>query len=214
MRLASVVFLAVCLLSPAAAARKVGVLPVEAGAGVDKKVAAALTEATAGALAKTGVDVITQAQIKALLDHEAQKRLAGCSDDVCVDVPAGASFFGPRWQRRLFAIARDDDMTYFVVDRAREPDDNKDFRLYVGKKGKLAPLSVDDVALESDETVLVTPQGKLRLAGGAEWASTGASPLPLKALDLEDDARMAYTELGLYDEPLGTPCDAVLGSAR
>lgn len=419
MRSALIVFASLILTSPLQAApRKVGVLPVEPGAGVDKNIAAALTEATAGALAKTGVEVVTQAQLKALLDHEAQKQLAGCSDDACmaqlgealgvdalvtgslarvgtswlvglrsvevksgtsrladrrlkggslddvldvlpalvaelqagapaasappawgaspaappaaspagVGVPAApapssladtpatlspaarrrlkaatdgkvtiawdpkpegsfapifvgfgkdktrlyaqrvfgggregdvsfdvvfweprakapwqasfgvkagkawlqcgdqkielrstaipgrAAFHGPRWQRRLFAMARTDDGTYFVVDRAREPDDSRDFRLWVGKKGALQHVKVDDALLEGDEQVFLTAAGRLKIAAGiAEWTATGAAPLPLKWLEVEEQARFAYGELGVYAEPLGTACEPYLG---
>lgn len=68
-----------------ALARKVGVLPLTGGAAVDGKTALALTEALAGEIARVpGTEVITQAQMKALLDLEAQKQLAGCSDDSCM----------------------------------------------------------------------------------------------------------------------------------
>lgn len=66
-------------------ARKVGVLPMVGGAGVDAKTAAALTEALAGQLARVpGTEVMTQAQMKALLDLEAQKQMVGCADDSCM----------------------------------------------------------------------------------------------------------------------------------
>ena len=83
--LLSCLVLASLLSSASAMARKVGVLPLAAGAGVDAKVAATLTEALAGDLARVpGTEVVTQAQMKALLDLEAQKQLAGCTDDSCM----------------------------------------------------------------------------------------------------------------------------------
>lgn len=75
----------VSLPSAAAPARKVGALPLAAGANVDGKTAAAISEALAGELARVpGCEVITQAQMKALLDLEAQKQLVGCADDSCM----------------------------------------------------------------------------------------------------------------------------------
>ncbi|OGQ24975.1 MAG: hypothetical protein A2138_02755 [Deltaproteobacteria bacterium RBG_16_71_12] len=83
--LLSVVVSCSLLAASASLARKVGVLPLSAGAGVDGKTAAALTEALAGELARVpGTDVITQAQMRALLDLEAQRRLVGCDDDSCM----------------------------------------------------------------------------------------------------------------------------------
>jgi hypothetical protein len=409
-----------------AAGRKLGVLPVKAGAGVDPKVAEAFTEATAGALAKTGVEVVTQEQWKALLDHEAQKQLAGCTDDACMaqigealgvdalvsgtlarvgkswlvglrsvevgsgasrladrrlkggtlddvldalpalvaelaggapapgaspagaagsplaasaggsalvvppaaaaappssradlplevdkatrgrlqavtdgrsvtivydpkpessfapifvapapgkpgssrlyaqrvfgggrqgdvsfDVvfweprakapwqasfgvkegkawlqcgdhkielkpaamPKGATFHRPRWQRRLQAMARTDEGQYFVVDRAREPEESRDVRLYVGTRGAMSFVKVDTAILEADEQIVLTAAGKLKLGTGlAEWTPAGsATAVRLKALEVEEHARFAYGELGTYPEDLGTPCDPWLG---
>lgn len=384
-------------------ARKVGALPLAAGANVDAKTAAALSEALAGELARVpGTEVITQAQMKSLLDLEAQKQLAGCSDDSCmaqigaalgvdeliggsvakvgeswlvglrkVDVksagsrladrrlkggtlddvldalpglvaevsqaaptatpvlsgsiavvasapaPAGGKevvadvaaavrkrmvalsdgkgltiaydpqaedsfapfyagrngalfaqrisgggregdqsfdmvFWEPRvnerwqasfgkkdgkhwlqcgvrkleltpaklardarllqvrWQRRLVQLARSDDLVYFVVDQAREPEGNRDFRLHIGKPGAFTYVKVDEALLERDESIFVTAQGRLQVGYGAAWTPKGGAPVPLKALPVEDHAGEAYGPWGLYREPLGTPCDGVL----
>ncbi|MCC7071021.1 MAG: hypothetical protein IT383_06855 [Deltaproteobacteria bacterium] len=79
------VALATSLAPSAAHARKLGALPLAAGANVDAKTAIALSEALAGELARVpGCEVITQAQMKALLDLEAQKQLVGCADDTCM----------------------------------------------------------------------------------------------------------------------------------
>ena len=388
-----------------ASTTKVGALPLTAGAGVDVKTAAALSEATAGALAKVpGVEVITQAQMKALLDHEAQKQLAGCADDSClaqigsalgvndlvtgsvskvgkswlvalrkvevstggsrladrrlkngtvddvldalpalvselygagapaappaaVQVPAakvkppqgadkphaldgdvlkrlvvvtdgkdvtiaydpqgksfapffvafktnetklyaqrvfgggregdkafdvvfweprakapwqasfgkrdgkhwlqcgdnkieltpttlpkGARFFDPKWPRKLHAVSRTDDGVYFVVDRAREPEDSQDFRLYIGAPRAFSYVPVNRALVEPDETVLLTSAGTFK---PSEWrAPTDRAPVPLKPLDVEQIAREVYGTFGVYDEPLGTPCDATFSSSR
>ncbi len=424
--------LVVASAAAAAPVDKVGVLPFHDGAGVSKRVAAALTEAVAGALAKTGVEVVTQQQLKALLDLEAQKQLAGCADDACmaqigealgvdalvtgtlakvgrsylvglrsVDVktgashladrrlkhgsiddvldvlpamvaelsaprapgavaaatgattgaasngaatagakapaavapdaavaalktrapssikdvpmkvdaaklrgltdgkglfiayddkpadgfapffaarkdptrlyaqrvtgggregdksfdvvfwdprakarwqaafdmkdgnfwlqcgddkialkptklPKGASFFEHRWQRTLFAVARTDDGTYFVVDRALVPEDNRDFRLFAGRPGTFAYAKVDDVILERDAQVFMTRAGRLSFketsdGKQASWTPPGGAALPLKAVDIYDAASDAYGRWHLYQEPLGTPCDEALG---
>lgn len=123
---------------------------------------------------------------------------------------AKAAFYKPRWKRRAHAIARDDDATYYFVDQAREPEDNADFRLFVGAKGKLAYVEVTDYAGDDGELFL-TPQGKLALGKDkAEWVR-GSLKTPLKQLDLESQARFAYTQLGVYaGERLGTPCDGKL----
>jgi TolB-like protein len=123
---------------------------------------------------------------------------------------AKAKFFGPRWQRQLFALARDDDGNYFFVDRAREPDDNRDFRVFIGTRGKMRPLEVRDAIVDDAGQVFATEAGRLKYRAAkqeAAWAM-GSLETPLVWLDLEGQVRFAYGELGVYaGEQLGTACD-------
>lgn len=115
-----------------------------------------------------------------------------------------------RWQRRLVQLARTDDLVYFVVDQAREPEGNRDYRLHIGKPGAFTYLKVDEALLERDESLYVTAQGRLQVGYGASWTPKGGAPVPLKPLPVEDHAGEAYGPWRLYAEPLGTPCDGVL----
>ena len=115
-----------------------------------------------------------------------------------------------RWQRRLVQLARTDDLVYFVVDQAREPEGNRDYRLHIGRPGAFTYVKVDEALLERDESLYVTAQGRLQVGYGASWTPKGGAPVPLKPLPVEDHAGEAYGPWRLYAEPLGTPCDGVL----
>src|SRR5262249_14516289 len=60
-------------------------------------------------------------------------------------IVAAGAWNKPRWHRQGYALARDDAGTYFYVDRAREPEDNKDFRVFRGKKGALKPQKMVNI---------------------------------------------------------------------
>ncbi len=63
------------------------------------------------------------------------------------DLLAKARLLEPRWRRMAFALAFDPAGTYYFVDRLREPDDTRDFRVYVGPRAKLKGAQVRDVLL-------------------------------------------------------------------
>lgn len=123
---------------------------------------------------------------------------------------ARATLYEPRWQRRAFAIARSDAGTYYYVDQAREPDDNADFRFFVGGKNKLAFQPLEDSIVDGEGQLFITASGRLHISRRekkAEWI-VGTTKTPLVYLDLEDQAFFAYTALGVYKgENLGTACD-------
>jgi len=123
---------------------------------------------------------------------------------------AGAQFFKPRWQRAAQAIARDDLGNYYFVDQARLPEDNKDFQVYVGTKGKLKAMTLEDAIIDDAGQIFVTAAGRLRLGRNpeeCEWIH-GAVREKLRCLNLYQQAPFAYTELGVYaGESLGTLCD-------
>jgi len=123
-----------------------------------------------------------------------------------------ARWFKPRWQRRGYAIARDEEGVYYYVDHLREPEENTDFQLYIGEAGALVPVDTRVVANDRDGDIFGTPDGKLRLSYQpmeAEWSQRGTKH-KLKLFDISDMARDVYTKLGVYKgENLGTPCDGL-----
>jgi len=127
---------------------------------------------------------------------------------------AKAKLLAPRWRREAFALARDGAATSYFVDRLRQPDDSRDFRLYMGKRGKLRRIGVEDALLDEAGQVFITPAGRLEFTRGDDGGRTaaawvqGAKRTPLSALEVAPQIRFAYTALGVYaGERLGTACD-------
>jgi hypothetical protein len=124
----------------------------------------------------------------------------------------GAKLLAPRWRRVAFALALDSDGTYYFVDRLREPEDTRDFRLYVGARGKLRVLEVRDALLGEDGKVFVTAAGRLAFSrvdgkNAVEWIQ-GQRRTRLSTVDIDSQAGFVYTDLGVYaGEKLGTACD-------
>jgi hypothetical protein len=124
-----------------------------------------------------------------------------------------AKFFQARWQRRAYKLARDDNGAYYFVDQAREPEENNDFRVWVGPKGKMKPVKMVNIVKDTKGEIFITKDGSLKLISGSDkiaWTQ-GKKEVPLTRLDFDEDARnipLVYKELGVYaGERLGTPCD-------
>lgn len=124
-----------------------------------------------------------------------------------------ASFYEARWRRRAYALTRDDEGTYFYVDQARVPDENQDFRVYLGSSGQLRPVGTEVIANDAAGDIFRAGPGKLKLqprTGEAQWVA-GQDTIKLTLLPVEDHARFIYTQLGAYKGlELGTPCDGHL----
>jgi hypothetical protein len=126
---------------------------------------------------------------------------------------AAASFFAPLWNHRAYALARDNKGIYYFVDRLREPENNKSFRLFAGPRGNLKPLKMTNVVSDSQGDIFTTKKGELRLVLDRKhsvWFA-GKAETELVYLPLEDNRIMIYTDLGVYaGQRLGTPCDDLL----
>jgi len=124
-----------------------------------------------------------------------------------------AKFHGPLWKYSAYSLARDDKGTYYYVDRPREPENSKAFRLFAGPRGSMKPLKMTNVVSDSQGDIFTTKKGELRLVLGKKksvWFS-GKSEIELVSLPIEDNVVMIYTDLGVYaGQRLGTPCDDLL----
>lgn len=125
-------------------------------------------------------------------------------------VLAKAPLYQPRWRRYAVAIARDDEGSYWFVDKPREPEDSTEFRLFVGRKNKLTRVEVEEFIGDEGGELFLTPSGKLRIdrrARKAEWVENGVRS-PLVYLEVEDQAAFIYGALGVYrGEKFGSACD-------
>jgi hypothetical protein len=121
-----------------------------------------------------------------------------------------ARFVKPRWNHRAYALARDDKGNYFYVDRVREPEELKSFRLYAGPKGRMKLQKMTNVVSDSEGDIFATKTGALRLVldkSELYWIQ-GKHRQKLTLVPVEDNHVMIYSDLGVYTgEPLGTPCD-------
>jgi hypothetical protein len=133
---------------------------------------------------------------------------------------ARAVFKKPMWKRQALTLGRDDDGTYYYVDRIRDdrpsseqwddPHPPTGFRLFVGRKGKLREQKLTDSTVDSKGLVLTTRRGRLVVDDGNKrvvW-SRGKKREALVYLPVEDNTLLIYRDLGLYGK-LGIPCDAL-----
>jgi hypothetical protein len=124
-----------------------------------------------------------------------------------------ATFAKPLWTHEAYALARDNKGNYYFVDRLREPEGNKAFRLFVGPRGSLKPMKMTNVVSDSQGDIFSTKKGELRLVldrAHPVWAA-GKAETPLVRLPLDENRVLIYTDLGVYaGERLGTPCDDLL----
>lgn len=141
---------------------------------------------------------------------ERKTELTPLPADQAAKLLAEAKFMAPRWKRRAYALARDNNGVYYYVDQAREPEDNKDFRVFRGPKGAVVAQKMVNIVSDSQGDIFVTKAGKLRLVldkGEQSW-NQGGKTVKLVALPINANAVMIYTDLGVYSgERLGTPCD-------
>jgi hypothetical protein len=121
-----------------------------------------------------------------------------------------AKFYKARWNRRAYALARDNTGKYYYVDNQREPQGAKNFRLWAGPKGAMKPQKMVNVVSDSEGDIFATKSGQLRLVldkHETTWIQS-QKKTKLVFLPVEDNHIMIYSDLGVYTgEPLGTPCD-------
>lgn len=127
-----------------------------------------------------------------------------------------AEFKGPLWTRLPERLLRDSDGTYYFVDRLRSDDsDRRDFVFYKGPRGKMKVMKLKDIVDDTEGTILATKDGQLRLVANNQerkWVA-GKKNVALTEVPLDDirNAKLVYTELGVYDgKRLGTPCDDLM----
>jgi hypothetical protein len=131
-------------------------------------------------------------------------------DDEAKALLESAKFKKPRWTHRAYALARDNTGKYFYVDKVREPEESKSFRVWAGFKGAMKPQKLTNIVSDSEGDIFATKSGSLRVVLDKHeslWSTHGKEQ-KLVLLPVADNVQMIYGELGVYTgEPLGTPCD-------
>lgn len=141
---------------------------------------------------------------------ERKTEMTPVSDAETQKILAAARFEKPRWKRQAYALLRDNNGRYYYVDKMREPEGNKAFRLFVGPKGSLKLQKMTNVVSDSAGDIFATRSGSLRLVlnQGQTFWQKGKRKTTLINLPIEDNHVLIYSELGVYTgQRLGTPCD-------
>lgn len=130
-------------------------------------------------------------------------------DAVAKKVLDTAAWKQPLWKRQAQLLARDDSGNYYYVDRLRDDYGGKAHRIFAGPKGGMKELPMVNVVSDSVGEIYATKRGELRFVSdknSATWIK-GASKTTLTKIPVEDNIRLIYGELGVYEGSLGTPCD-------
>ena len=120
-----------------------------------------------------------------------------------------AQFRKPLWRRQAHALSRDDRGSYYYVDRLRDENGGKGFRLFAGMKGAMKELPLVNIVSDSKGQIFSSKRGELRFVqeeDKAIWIK-GDKKIELVNVPVEDNVEMIYEELGVYEGSLGTPCD-------
>ena len=118
-------------------------------------------------------------------------------------------FLPALWKHQAYALARDDRGTYYYVDRLRKDYGGKGFRLWVGQRGTMVRQKMTNIVADSEGDIFATKKGDLRMILNkkeATWVK-GKRRTSLTHVPVWKNAFMIYAELGVYLDPLGTPCD-------
>jgi len=153
------------------------------------------------------------------LKDKVWKVTCGKREGVFAELPAAeagkilgtATFMKPKWKRAAYALARDEHGKYYYVDHLRDELGGKGFRLFMGPRGNLKLQKMINIVSDSEGDIFATKMGDLRMIldkSEATWVR-GKRRTKLTYVPIRANAYMIYTELGVYIEALGTPCDDV-----
>ena len=123
---------------------------------------------------------------------------------------ATAVFRKPLHDRTAHVLARDDDGIYYFVDRIRDENENRGFRVFVGIKGAMKQLPMKNVVSDSAGEIFATKSGELKIiteskSNSASWRK-GKKRTALTLLRPQDNTYLIARELGVYGR-MGYVCD-------
>jgi len=139
-----------------------------------------------------------------------KKTLKLANDKTKAETLASAKYELSQLTRVPHALARDRRGTYYYVDRSQARSGGRDFRVYIGRRGRMRAQKMVDVVSDSEGEIFETKRGKLRLilrkAEGLWMAKKQRRKLLL--VPVKKNLPLIYRELGVYwGKRLGTPCD-------
>ncbi|HUS30067.1 MAG TPA: hypothetical protein VMZ53_16285 [Kofleriaceae bacterium] len=138
-----------------------------------------------------------------------RRDLTALSADETKTLLAKAKFVPPMLLRQPHFLGRDDDASYYYIDRLASEAGGKGFRVYVGQTGAMKQLALTNMATDSMGEIYATKSGKLKITTGkdahAYWIK-GSKKIELTVVPPADNRYLVYRELGIYGS-LGTVCD-------
>ncbi|ADO68261.1 hypothetical protein [Stigmatella aurantiaca] len=110
-----------------------------------------------------------------------------------------------------YALLRDGQGSYYLVERGIQPGSEKNFRVHTGPKGRLKKQEMKDIVSDSEGEIFSTKKGDLRLvvdrAATPMWIEKKRK-VELRGVPVGENLPMIYNELGVYTGArLGNPCD-------
>ncbi len=110
-----------------------------------------------------------------------------------------------------YALLRDQQGRYYLVERGFQPGQERSFRVFIGPKGNLQLQKMTDIISDSEGEIFATRKGELRLvldrAAPSTWLEN-KKKIELRPVPVDENLPLIYNELGVYTGArLGTPCD-------
>jgi TolB-like protein len=133
--------------APPAARPKLALLEVKAGQGLEPKAGATLTAILAADAARAGFEVISQADIGAMLAFQKQRQMLGCSDDGCLAELGGALGADYVLSGEAARVASRDHLTLTLLDAKRAK--------VLGRSAGFSPAGDDELAVAAQQRLRV-----------------------------------------------------------
>jgi hypothetical protein len=120
-----------------------------------------------------------------------------------------AKFLPALMTRTSYFLARDDDATYYYVDRLQPEYGGNGFRVFVGPTGAMKQVALSNIASDTVGEIYATKDGKLKITNGKEPAAAwikGGKKTELTVVPVYENRYLIYRGLGIYGG-LGVVCD-------
>ena len=161
------------------------------------------------ALLKKAPDGTTTLICRVVASKYERRPLTPVTDAEATKLMTTARFEPPYWERRIFFFGRGEGTKYYLVDILRDEYGGQGFRLFVGPKGQMKQVAINDFANDTGGSSVITKIGELTIEPGEKGAAVwkqGKKPIALTRLDPVPNAYLIYRELGVYGQ-LGTICE-------
>lgn len=141
---------------------------------------------------------------------EREVRVPMLSNEEGAKLVLASKFVEGPFTRKPYALLRDRVGNYYYVDTSTLPNREKDFHVYVGQRGRMKRQQLTNALSDTAGELFTTKTGELRLSldteKGSFWQEKTAQRV-LRVVPVNENLDVVFTELGVYSERLGNPCD-------